>query len=100
MEARNGADSLIHQTKKMLEDSGEKVEASEKENIEKIITEFEEILKDDDITKEAIEAKTKELTEASHKVAEAMYAKKDGDEPEEAKKDNKKDEDVIDAEVE
>ncbi|PHS33737.1 MAG: molecular chaperone DnaK [Sulfurovum sp.] len=98
VELKNQADALIHQTKKSLEDVGENFDATEKEAIETAITELEEVLKDDSATKEQIEEKVKSLTEKSHKLAEAMYAKEQGGDKAEAKKAD--DDDVIDAEVE
>jgi len=98
VEARNQADALVHQTKKSLEDLGENFDATEKEAIEAAITDLEETLKDDAATKEKIEEKVKALTEKSHKLAEAMYAKEQGGTNPEAKKAD--DDDVIDAEVE
>lgn len=70
--ARNTADGLVHATKKTLTEAEDKVEADEKEKIEAAITALEEVLKGDDL--EAIEAKTKELTEASSDLAQRMYA--------------------------
>ena len=70
--ARNMADGMIHATKKTLEEAGDKVEESEKTAIEGAITALEEALKLDD--KDAIEAKTQELTEASSSLAQRMYA--------------------------
>ena len=98
VEARNQADALVHQTKKSLSDLGENFDATEKENIEAAIEELEAVLKDDNATKEQIEEKVKALTEKSHKLAEAMYAKEQGGANPEAKKAD--DDDVIDAEVE
>jgi len=98
VEARNQADALVHQTRKSLSDLGENFDATEKEAIEAAITDLEETLKDDSATKEQIEEKVKVLTEKSHKLAEAMYAKEKGDANPEAKKAD--DDDVIDAEVE
>jgi len=98
VETRNQADALVHQTKKSLGDLGENFDATEKENIEKAIEELEAVLKDDSATKEQIEEKVKTLTEKSHKLAEAMYAKEQGGANPEAKKAD--DDDVIDAEVE
>jgi len=98
VETRNQADALIHQTKKSLTDLGENFDATEKEGIEAAITDLEETLKDDSATKEQIEEKVKTLTEKSHKLAEAMYAKEQGGANPEAKK--AEDDDVIDAEVE
>jgi molecular chaperone DnaK len=48
------------------------MEAGEKENIEAAIKELEEVMQGDD--KDAIEAKTKALTEASEKLVERAYA--------------------------
>jgi molecular chaperone DnaK len=98
VEARNQADALVHQTRKSLTDLGENFDAAEKEGIEAAITDLEETLKDDSATKEQIEEKVKALTEKSHKLAEAMYAKEQGGANPEAKKAD--DDDVIDAEVE
>jgi len=98
VDARNQADALVHQTRKSLEDVGENFDAAEKEAIEAAITDLETTLKDDNATKEQIEEKVKALTEKSHKLAEAMYAKEQGGANPEAKKAD--DDDVIDAEVE
>ncbi len=70
--ARNTADGLVHATKKTLTEAGDKVESDEKEKIEAAITELEKALKGDDL--EAIEAKTKNLTEATSGLAQRMYA--------------------------
>ncbi len=72
VQARNAADTLIHGCKKTLDESAEKVEASEKENIEKAITELEEALKGED--KEEIEQKTKSLADASSSLAQRLYS--------------------------
>jgi len=100
VDARNQADALIHQTTKSLTDLGENFDATEKEGIEAAIKDLEETLKDDSATKEQIEEKVKTLTEKSHKLAEAMYAKEQGGA--DGAKGTKKadDDDVIDAEVE
>ena len=72
VDARNQADSLTHAVKKSLTEHGDKIGADEKAGIESAIKAVEEAMKGSD--KEAIEAKTKLLTEASHKLAEKMYA--------------------------
>ena len=69
--ARNQADNLIHATRKSITDLGDKVSAEEKTQIETAVKELEEVLKSDD--KDAIEAKTKVLVEASGKIAERAY---------------------------
>jgi len=98
VEIRNQADALVHQTRKSLTDLGENFDDTEKEGIESAIEELETVLKDESATKEQIEEKVKALTEKSHKLAEAMYAKEQGGANPEAKKAD--DDDVIDAEVE
>jgi molecular chaperone DnaK len=70
--ARNQADGLVHATKKTLKEAADKVEADEKEKIEAAITALEEVLKGDDLAE--IEARTKDLTEASTGLAQRMYA--------------------------
>ncbi|UYY86284.1 molecular chaperone DnaK [Alcaligenes sp. SMD-FA] len=70
--ARNQAEALIHSTRKSLTDYGDKLEAAEKEAIEKAIADLEETLKEGD--KEAIDAKVEALGVASQKLGEKMYA--------------------------
>jgi len=70
--ARNTADGLVHATRKTLKEAEDKVEADEKEKIETAITALEEVIKGDDLAE--IEAKTKDLTEASGDLAQRMYA--------------------------
>tara|TARA_B100000035_G_scaffold315168_1_gene334221 strand:+ start:838 stop:2763 length:1926 start_codon:yes stop_codon:yes gene_type:complete len=72
VQARNAADTLIHGCKKTLEESADKVEASEKESIEAAIKDLEEVLKGED--KDQIEEKTKSLADASSSLAQRLYA--------------------------
>jgi len=101
VDARNQADALAHQTEKSLGEMGESISAEDKENIETKLKELKDVLADENATKEQIDEKVKALTEASHKLAEAMYKKDEaGKEKDAEPKGAKKDEDVIDAEVE
>ncbi|GGP26949.1 molecular chaperone DnaK [Silvimonas amylolytica] len=77
VDAKNGADSLIHQVKKSLVEFGDKVSADEKTAIEAAIKELEEAAKGDD--KALIDEKSNTLMQASHKLAEQMYAAQGGD---------------------
>ncbi|GAB7127389.1 molecular chaperone DnaK [Silvimonas sp. JCM 19000] len=77
IDARNSAEGLVHQVKKSLTDYGDKVSAEEKTSIEAALKELEEVLGSDD--KDAIEAKSNALMQASHKLAEQMYAAQGGD---------------------
>ena len=72
VDARNRADGLMHSLQKSMKEMGDKLDAAEKTKIEAAIKDLEEAMKGDD--KQEIEAKTQALTEASHKLAEQMYA--------------------------
>ena len=71
-QARNAADSSVHQIRKSLTEHGDKLDAGDKEKIEAAIKDVEDALKTDD--KDAIEAKTATLMTASQKLGEKMYA--------------------------
>lgn len=98
IESRNMADSMVYQTEKTLSDMKDKIDASEAEKIQKAIDDLKETLKNENASKEEIDEKLKALTEASHKLAEQAYAQNQGS-PNSANN-AKKDDDVIDAEVE
>lgn len=72
VDARNAADGAVHSVKKSLGEHGDKLDAAEKEAIEAAIKEVEDVIKTDD--KDAIEAKTNALMEASQKLGEKVYA--------------------------
>ena len=72
VDARNAADGMLHSVKKSLAEHGDKLDATEKEAIETALKDVEEVIKTDD--KEAIEAKTNALMEASQKLGEKVYA--------------------------
>ncbi|HKU85320.1 MAG TPA: molecular chaperone DnaK [Casimicrobiaceae bacterium] len=74
VQARNGLDALVHSVRKSLGDYGEKVGADEKGRIESALKEAEELLKDKDASKDALQAKSEALMTASQKLGEAMYA--------------------------
>ena len=69
---KNQGDALVHATKKSLEELGEKVTEEDQKNIKEKNEALVEALKTDD--KDAIENCLKELSEASAKMAEMMYA--------------------------
>jgi len=99
---KNTADTLIHATNKSLDELGDKVSAEEQANIKDKISKLEEVLKNDD--KDSIEAATKELTDASGKLAEMMYAKVQEEQKDSASNEDSspnanqnKDDDVVDA---
>jgi len=77
--ARNQADTMIHATRKSMEQLGDKLQSGEKESIESAIKDLEEAIKGE--SKDAIEAKTKALGDASAKMAERLYAQQQGGSP-------------------
>ena len=99
IELRNSADSLVYQTKKSLEEFKDKIDSAEVAKIESALSELETTLKNENASKEEIETKIKNLTEASHQLAQAAYAKEQGN-AQAGGDSKKKDDDVIDAEVE
>ena len=70
--ARNTCEGLMHATRKTLEEAGDKTTEAEKAAIEAAIAEAEEAIKGDD--KDAMEAATTRLTEASGELAQKLYA--------------------------
>lgn len=99
IELRNSADSLVYQTKKSLEEFKDKIDSAEVAKIESALNALEETLKNENASKEELEEKIKNLTEASHQLAQAAYAKEQGN-AQASGDSKKKDDDVIDAEVE
>lgn len=100
VEARNAADSLAHQTEKSLAELGEKIASEDRAKIEGALNDLKDVLKDESASKEQIDIKVKALNDASHKLAEAMYKQQNEGANAGADNKKKKDDDVIDAEVE
>ncbi len=72
VDARNNADSLIYTTEKSIKEAGDKLDAGAKAEIDQAIENLKKAMERDDA--EEIKRLTDELTQASHKLAEAMYA--------------------------
>ena len=70
--ARNQGDQLVHATRKMVVEAGDKVTADEKAAIEKAVGELEVAVKGDD--KAEIEAKMTALSQVTAPLAQKMYA--------------------------
>jgi molecular chaperone DnaK len=73
IEARNQADNLIYSTEKSLKEFGDKIDAAEKNKIEEAVAALKKAMEssDADLLKKASD----DLMQASHKLAEAVYAK-------------------------
>ena len=98
VEARNNAESMVNGVKKTMEEAGETLDADEKTAIEAAIVEVEEAVKTDDV--DAINSKVEVLMQASHKLAEQMYAQTQGQEAGGAEQESSQDDNVVDAEFE
>jgi molecular chaperone DnaK len=104
VETRNSADALVHATEKSLKDLGDKVDAETKGNVEKEIENVKKVKDGDDI--EVIKSAVEALTQASHKLAELMYAQAAKENPDaeaggdSGAKPKKEDDDVVDADFE
>jgi len=72
VEARNQADSMIYATEKSMKDLGDKVDAETKNKVQVEIDSLKKTMESDDA--EAIKKGLESLTQASHKLAEMMYA--------------------------
>ena len=107
VEARNQLDTLIYSTEKSLKEYGGDLESNVKENIETALKKGKEVMEGQDA--DAMRKAAEELSQSSHKLAEAMYAKasqqqaaekKDGDNDAEkggSADGGKKKDDVVDA---
>ena len=102
VEARNQAESLIHSTRKSMEDHGDKVDPSTIEAIDLAITALEESLESDDAAK--IKGGIQNVTEAAMKLGEAIYKAQQEetgeDAPQDAGEPGDVDDDIVDADFE
>jgi len=94
---RNNADNLVYSTEKSLRDVGDKLSAEDRGKIEAAVSETKEALKGTDIEK--IRATTESLMQASHKLAEQVYAAQATQTQGQAGGQPKEGEKVVDAEV-
>ncbi|MCK9173015.1 MAG: molecular chaperone DnaK [Desulfuromonas thiophila] len=102
IEARNQADSLVYSTEKSLAEHGDKVDGETKSGIEKALETVKEAIKGEDT--DAINKAVEALAQASHKLAEVMYAQAQqnpaGEGGEAPKAEPASGDDVVDAEFE
>jgi molecular chaperone DnaK len=71
VEARNTADTLIYTTERSIKDLGDKVDEGTKKRVEDAIAALRKAMETDDV--QEIKRLSEELTQQSHKLAEAMY---------------------------
>jgi molecular chaperone DnaK len=110
VETKNQADSLVYATEKSLRDLGDKVDAETKSKVEQEIESLKKMIEKGDNVDE-MKKGIDSLTQASHKLAEIMYAQATQDQkgpqpsgggPEAGGQagESKTDEDVVDADFE
>jgi len=90
IETKNEIDSLIYSTEKSLTDNAEKLDEVTKSEVEKAIAEAKEVKDGEDV--DLIMEKKEALTQASHKIGQAIYGQQqgEGEGEEEEKKDDEK----------
>lgn len=99
VDARNHADTMIHQIDKQLKEHGDKISEAEKKAIEDAKSQVTEALKSDDA--ETINSALGKLTEASMKLGEAVYKQAQAEQSQTESKDSAdSNEKVVDAEFE
>ena len=105
IDARNMADSMIYSTEKSVKEVGDKLDDATKENITQVIDNLKKAAEGEDT--EEIKRLTEELTQASHKLAETMYANASQDQDQgaggagpESEAGPSQDDDVVDADFE
>ena len=107
-EKRNNADSLCFSIERLLKDSGDKIEDSDKKDLEEGVKEIKEIIEKEDFDEEELEKKVEKLTERMQEVSKKMYekaSKESSEKKEESKEDNdenksdKKEDEVKEGEV-
>jgi molecular chaperone DnaK len=105
VDARNMADSLIYSTEKSIKELGDKVDASTKGDVDRVIEKLKKAMEGEDA--QEIKRLSDELTQTSHKIAEMMYSRASqqhaqgaagGGGPQGGA--SKKDDDVVDADFE
>ncbi|MFH0800723.1 MAG: molecular chaperone DnaK [Pseudomonadota bacterium] len=108
IEQRNQAEAMVYNTEKVLKENKEKIPADIAKKVEEASAACKKAVEDKDSAR--IKSTMDELTQSSHKMAEAMYkaagptpgaeGAQPGGASEEPKKEEKKDEKVVDAEFE
>ena len=80
VDLRNQADSIVYQTRKMMEDSGEKLSDDDKAPVNEKLNELEELIMNEgqpidfeELDEAAIQAKMAELEEVMHGVSTKLY---------------------------
>ena len=95
VDTRNGADQMVYQCEKTIEDLGDKIDAADKSDIQSKIDALKEALKGTDI--EAIKSKQDELQKKFFEVSEKVYKQAAPQQDGAAGNEPPKDDNVVDA---
>ena len=105
VELRNAADSVLYQTKKMLDDAGEKLSEEDKDpvmakldELESLIIKDEQLIELDEIDEASIQAKMSELEQSMHGISTKLYEAAAAEVSEE--KEDTEDEEIVEADFE
>jgi molecular chaperone DnaK len=108
-EVRNGADTLVYQTEKVLREQGDKVTADEREKVESALKEAKEALASSDADVERIRTTTEALLTVSQGFSQRLYEQasqqagqssgSSGGAPGSSDSSSSSDEEVVDAEI-
>ncbi|HQH53214.1 MAG TPA: molecular chaperone DnaK, partial [Candidatus Hydrogenedentes bacterium] len=71
IETRNNADAMVYQCEKLLKESGDKVDAADRNAVEAAVDGVKKALEKDDTA--AIESAMEALTQAQYRLSEALY---------------------------
>ena len=99
VETRNQAEQLVHQTDKLIEESGEQMTDEEKSTVEKARAELNEVLENEDSSTEDIRSKMEDLVQASQAMATRLYEQAAAAGAEGTGDDTAEDDDVVEAEI-
>ena len=107
-EKRNNADSLCFSIERLLKESGDKIEDSDKKDLEEGVKEIKGIIEKEDFDEAELEKKVEKLTERMQEVSKKMYEKaskessekkEESKEGNDEKKSDKKEDEVKEGEV-
>ena len=73
VDVRNSADNMVYQTEKTLGEIGDKIDASEKSEIQSEVDKLKELLKASPIDTEAVKAQTEAVSKKFYAVSEKLY---------------------------
>ncbi|MCX6703873.1 MAG: molecular chaperone DnaK, partial [Candidatus Woesebacteria bacterium] len=75
VKAKNNADAMVATAEKAIKDAGDKAPKDVKEKVEEKIKKVKEVAGKEDVSKEDIEAATKDLSDTLSQIGQAMYQK-------------------------